>query len=391
MNSYQLKPLKSNGVKNGECLLQLNDFQDKNISQLPEGTPFIVISDQNKPLGQALKGNQNKGVAWLWTRNIKDTWSEEFVSEKLKVAYEKREKLKANPNTTAYRIFNGEGDGLGGITIDLYNRFIVIDWYTQGLYQYKEWVYHWLQQLNRVDGIYETLRFKTDLAKHRLVWGIPSPEPLVIYESKRAYAVHLGQDWMTGLFLDQREVRDFINQQAYGRMLNLFSYTGAFSIAAALNGADTVSVDVANRSDRLTRQNFELNQINPDNKHHEIRVMDVFDYLNYAQRHDLQFDLIVCDPPSFARTKKRQFQVIRDYKDLAKQVFSITKPAGMTILSLNHSGYLADEFRTDMLEASQEVIGNYHLIQTFSLSEDFPTSADSESNYLKVLVFYREA
>lgn len=391
MNRYQLKPLKSNRVKNGECLLQLNDFQDKNINQLPEGTPFIVISDQNEPLGQALKGEQNKGVAWLWTRNIEDTWSEAFVSNTLKLAYEKREKLTANPDTTAYRIFNGEGDGLGGITIDLYHRFIMINWYTEGLYQYKEWVYHALQQLNIADGIYETLRFKTDLAKNRLVWGTSSPEPLVIYENKRAYAVYLGKNWMTGLFLDQREVRDFINQQAYGRVLNLFSYTGAFSIAAALNGAETVSIDAANRSDKLTKQNFELNQINLDKHHHEIRVMDVFDYLNYARRHHLQFDLIVCDPPSFARTKKRQFQVIRDYKDLAKQVFSIIKPGGMTILSLNHSGYLADKFRTDMVEASQQVKGSYHLIQTFSLPEDFPTSSDSESNYLKVLVFYREA
>lgn len=390
MNTYQLKPLKSRGVKNGECLLQLNDFQDNSVANLDEGTIFIVTSDQGEILGQALKGNQNKGIAWLWTRDGRETWSEKVVSDKINNAVEKRDHLKVNPDTTAYRIFNGEGDGLGGITIDLYGRFIMINWYTQGLYNYRDWIYTSLQELYLADGIYETIRFKTDLEKTRLVWGQESPQPLIIYENKRAYAIYLGQDWMTGLFLDQREVRDFINQQAHGRMLNLFSYTGAFSIAAALNGADTVSVDVANRSEKLTKENFSINGIEPDRQHHEIRVMDVFDYLNYADRHKLKFDLIVCDPPSFARTKKRQFQVQTDYKELAKQLFSLTKPGGITILSMNHSGYLVDDFRKDMMQAIREVDGTYHLIQTFGLPEDFPTTADSESNYLKVFVFYKE-
>ena len=126
-------------------------------------------------------------------------------------------------------------------------------------------------------------------------------------------------------FPDQREVRLAIRERYASNtdMLNTFSYTGAFSVAAALGGAiKTTSVDVAKRSLAKTIEQFSVNHI--DYEAQDIKVMDVFHYFKYAQRHALQFDLVVLDPPSFARTKQMTFSTAKDYPKLLKDTIAIT-------------------------------------------------------------------
>lgn len=395
MAEYKLRELATKRIKQGGKLIKAKDFQNEDRAKhFIEGDVISLNDFDNQFLGKMLVGRQNKGVGWLVTTFKDEYWNESLVYYALKDAIEERDAFFNNAETTAFRVFNGEGDGIGGVTIDWYDHYVQINWYSKGIYEYRNWFFEAIAQLlPQVKGVYETLRFQTDdLEPIQLVSGEVAPDPLIVKENNINYAVHLGESWMTGIFLDQRDVRSFINTQSQDMsVLNIFSYTGAFSVAAAVGGSNrTVSVDVANRSNELTKEQFALNDIEVEDSPHEVRVMDVFNYLDYALKNKITYDLIVSDPPSFARTKKKMFRVEEDYPRLAKQLFKLTNPNGMTILSTNHSGYALEQFRDDMVEVTQSMEGTYYLIQQFGLPEDFPTSSDEESSYLKVLVFYRE-
>lgn len=395
MAEYKLREQATQRIRQGGALILVEDFVNQDKAQYLQEGDVIILQDSHKDfLGKFLVGRQNKGLGWIFTQSEYEYWDQELIEDRFREAVANRTHLFEDSQTTAFRLFNGEGDGIGGITIDWYANYLQINFYSYGVYKYLDEILSSLNNLSLdIRGVYVTLRFKHDEEESIfLVQGEHAPQPLTIKENGINYAVYLGEDWMTGIFLDQREVRDFIRQQGHGlSFLNLFSYTGAFSVAGAVGGAlKTVSVDVANRSLERTKEQFQINEITPEQTTHEIRVMDVFDYLNYAQRHDLKFDLIVCDPPSFARTKKRTFAAEQDYRTLAEQIFQRVEMGGYAILSTNHSGYSLEQFRQDMIQATHSIPGQYHLIQQFGLPEDFPTTIDSVSQYLKVLVFYRQ-
>lgn len=398
MKRYNLRPLASKRVNAGQRLLQVDDFEHAGeVEHLEEGT-VIMLTDQNRQSNaKAIIGRQNKGIGWIFTHDGDEFWEQELVHSRFESAIKTvRQSFFETEETTAFRLFNGEGDGIGGVTVDWYDGFIQINWYSRGIHSYRDWIMAALiDLLPEIKGVYETKRFKVSADELAIehTQGETAPQPLVILENDIKYAVYLGEDWMTGIFFDQREVRQYIQTQSQDlTVLNLFSYTGAFSVAAAVGGAaKTVSVDVANRSNARTKEQFELNGLVPEQPDHEVRVMDVFDYIAYAKRHQLKFDLIVCDPPSFARTKKYVFKADLDYAKLTRDLFEITAPGGLCIVSTNHSGYKREDFQEDMSRVGREFNNEFHMIQSFGLPEDFPTSPDVESQYLKVLSFYRQA
>ncbi|MGX7109191.1 class I SAM-dependent rRNA methyltransferase [Facklamia miroungae] len=394
MKYFYIKAFASRRIQAGEKLLLLEDFEDSyDIEDAPEGMIIFIADREHHFKGQAVIGRQNKGFAWVFSLNHEDLWSKELFRLYLEEAIEHRQLLFNDPTTTGFRLFNGEGDGIGGLSIDWYDHFIQINWYSRGAYKYKDWwIENLLESTINVEGIYETKRFDLDSTEEAIchVTGKKASQPIIIKERERNYAVYLGEDWMTGIFFDQREVRQFVQEQAQGMsVLNLFSYTGAFSIAAGLGGASkTTSVDVANRSFDLTKENLSINDLKTNNDWNEIRIMDVFDYIDYAKRTSKDFDMVICDPPSFARTKKYVFSAITDYLNLAIDLFRITKPGGLCILSTNHSNYTKEKFIEDMNEAGRLSGKKVQLIQSFGLPDDYPTSEDPSSAYLKVLVYY---
>ena len=189
---------------------------------------------------------------------------------------------------------------------------------------------------------------------------------------------------MTGIFLDQHEVRaSLVDGLALGKsLLNMFSYTAAFSVAAAMGGASqTTSVDLAKRSRELSEAHFQANGLTLDN--HRFVVMDVFDYFKYAKRHGLSYDVIVLDPPSFARNKKQTFSVAKDYHKLIKESLEILNPRGILIASTNASNVSRAKFKK---EIEKGFAGKRHrYIKEYGLPADFSyNKKDESSNYLKV-------
>ncbi|MEG0260349.1 MAG: class I SAM-dependent rRNA methyltransferase [Lysinibacillus sp.] len=363
-----------------------------NMSKLPneEGSLLRLLDAHNRYLATAYYGLQNKGVGWILSTDENEEIDTAFFTKKIKKAIQLREAFFEDSQTTAFRVFNGEGDGIGGLTIDFFDGYYMVSWYSEGIYSFKDIVYEALTDIVNYKAIYEKKRFDGKgqyLEQDDFVMGTPGDFPLLIKENGMDFAINLNDGAMTGIFLDQREVRNAIRKRyAQGSdMLNTFSYTGAFSVAAALGGATkTTSVDVAKRSLAKTIEQFSVNAI--DYEAQDIKVMDVFQYFKYAQRHHLKFDLVVLDPPSFARTKQMTFSTAKDYPKLLMDTIAITEKNGVIVASTNNASFGMKKFKSFIEQAFKNTDTRYKILEEFGLPKDFRVQREyPEFNYLKVV------
>lgn len=361
---------------------------------LQEEGSFIRLVDQyNHFIAKGYYGNQNKGIGWVLTRKD-EAIDFDFFESKMAAAFERRRSFFKDSDTTAYRAFNGEGDGIGGMTIDYYDGYYMVSWYSEGIYSMKHHVYGVLDKITDYKAIYEKKRFDSKgqyIEQDDFVKGTIGDFPIIVKENGMNFAVDLNDGAMTGIFLDQRDVRKAIRDRyAEGKhVLNTFSYTGAFSVAAALGGATkTTSVDLAKRSLAKTIEQFSVNGI--DYEAQDIKVMDVFDYFRYAKRHELKFDMVILDPPSFARSKKHTFSTAKDYPSLLKDTIAITEKKGIIVASTNNATFGMKKFKSFIEKAFSETNTKYKILEESSLPKDFRTNRDfPEFNYLKVVILQK--
>jgi 23S rRNA (cytosine1962-C5)-methyltransferase len=355
-----------------------------------EGTLVKLVDEQNQFLGKGYFGNQNKGYGWIVSTNEQEEMDVPFFQRAIQKAVNKRAILMESKDTTAFRLFNGEGDGIGGFTIEYFDGYLVINWYSKGIYSFSNDILQAIENEIAYKGIYEKKRFDTDgqyVEDDDFVTGEKAPSPLIIKENGVNFAVHLNDGAMVGIFLDQREVRKTIRDKyAKGKtVLNTFSYTGAFSVCAALGGAiKTTSVDLAKRSLPKTTEQFNVNDI--DEKTQAILVEEVFHYFKYAKKKNLKFDVVIMDPPSFARSKKVTFRAEKDYTSLVSDAIAITEKDRLIVASTNAATFGMDKFKGFIDQAFKENKVKYKIAEEFSLPGDFATiKSFKEGNYLKVL------
>jgi 23S rRNA (cytosine1962-C5)-methyltransferase len=387
MKTIKLKQLATNRILKGYPALEEYDFADKGNAK--EGDLVELKGPNNKFVAYGYLGDEKKTAGWVLSLDPNEELQTSFYDRLFRIARDNRRVFYNDEQTTAFRFFNGDGDGLGGLTIEYYEGFYVFTWYSKGIYMHRDQILQAFKvAIPDYKGIYEKNNFKGSKIQSQHVDGQEAPEPLVVKENGIRYATYLNEGWMTGIFLDQRNVRRRImNELGIGRtVLNTFSYTGAFSVAAAMGGAlKTVNVDAANRSQEKTREQFEVNGLNPDE--HEIRVIDVFSYLDYAKKHDLQFDLIILDPPTFARTKDRTFSVEEDYPELVQEALEVLAPRGILIASTNMWKLSHEDFYELVSEGFDAAGVDGYLLEEHSLPDDFRVNPEyPESKYLKVLV-----
>ncbi|MBM7605071.1 23S rRNA (cytosine1962-C5)-methyltransferase [Metabacillus crassostreae] len=380
--------------RSGYPLINNEAIQNPNVLKV-EGSIIDLVDEKGSFLAKGYYGVQNKGRGWVLSFNPNEVIDQAFFEDKIKLALSARNSLFEDPDTTAFRVFNGEGDGVGGLTIDYYDGYYVISWYSEGIYNFKDEIIQSLNNVTEIKGIYEKKRFDskgTYIEDDDFVAGERASFPLIVKENGIKFAVYLNEGAMVGVFLDQKDVRKTIRDKyANGKsVLNTFSYTGAFSVAAALGGATkTTSVDLANRSKSKTIEQFSINDI--DYEAQDIIVEDVFHYFKYAVKKQLAFDMVILDPPSFARSKKHTFSAGKDYPDLLKQAIAITNKNGVIIASTNCSTFGMNKFKSFIDKAFKESKEKYTILEEYSLPKDFKTSKDfKEGNYLKVVFIKKE-
>ncbi|HEX9115367.1 MAG TPA: class I SAM-dependent methyltransferase [Anaerolineae bacterium] len=319
------------------------------------------------------------------------------LAEIFALARERREPLAGDPETTIYRLFNAAADGLPGLTVDRYGDTLVVGVYDEsgrpeplapalleGLAEASGsaavYVKYRQRQASRVDE--EAL---PSLAPVRPVLGADRGE-FAAFEDGLAYLVRPGEGWNPGIFPDMREMRGRVRAWAPGkRVLNCFAYTCGFGVAATAGGAErVVNLDVSRPILERGRENYRANGFTPDD--HDFLYGDAFDWLErLGRRHDL-FDIVILDPPGFARTKQHVFSAAQNYGKLAGIAAQVTAPGGLLIACCNVAELSWRSFRDKVVAGldeawrASEIIGVYH-----APALDFPSPAGQES-YLKILV-----
>lgn len=381
MNRIRVSKRVEKKLAKGLVLLEASDLENVNLKD----REVEVQGQEGNFLGTAYLSQQNKGLGWFISKD-KVAFNQTFFETLFRKAKEKRNAYYQDDLTTTYRLFNQEGDGFGGLTVDLYGDYAVFSWYNSYVYQIRQTISEAFRQVfPEVLGAYEKIRFKGLDYESAHVYGQEAPDFFTVLENGVLYQVFMNDGLMTGIFLDQHEVRgSLVDGLAMGKsLLNMFSYTAAFSVAAAMGGASqTTSVDLAKRSRELSQAHFQANGLSTDE--HRFIVMDVFEYFKYAKRKDLTYDVIVLDPPSFARNKKQTFSVAKDYHKLISQSLEILNPGGIIIASTNAANVSRQKF-TEQIDKG--FAGrSYQILNKYGLPADFAyNKKDESSNYLKVI------
>ncbi|WP_173198077.1 class I SAM-dependent rRNA methyltransferase [Geobacter sp. SVR] len=370
---------------------------DSHTKRWPAGRPGQVVDltdSRGVFVATALLDPSERVVARVLSRE-RITLGTAWLKQRLQTAISLRHEHTDLGDTTAYRLVNAEGDGLPGLTVDRYGDYLMVQLYCTGWQPHLKLVVQALQELLRPAGIYEksrprnTRELETCADKHygRLLAGSAAPRLLEVRENGLTFLVSLEHGLDTGLFLDQRKNRrDLMTRVSGKRVLNLFAYTGAFSVAAAAAQAERVTgVDISSPYTDWARANFGVNRLNP--KRHEFIVGDCLQVLTGLGQQGRQFDVALMDPPSFSTTAKSRFTTRGGTSDLVAAILPLLPPGGLLIASSNHQKLdLADylkELRRGALQAGSD-------LQVISLSgqpEDFPYPVTfPEGRYLKYVL-----
>jgi 23S rRNA (cytosine1962-C5)-methyltransferase len=308
-----------------------------------------------------------------------------FVRNRLAAARELRD-LTVPEDTTAYRLLNGEGDGLPGVVADWYNGWVVVQYLTAGADGLAPFVETALEDLYSPRGVYErsegTVR-RGDGLPDRCGprFGEPPPGTIPIMEGGAHFLVDLCAGQKTGFFLDQRENRRIVRELARGRLVfDLFGYTGGFAVAAGLGDArGVISVDSSAPALELARSNWTHNGLATDRV--EFLRADAFQFLRDV--HD-PASLIILDPPSFAKRRRDLSSALRGYREINRQAFLRLQKGGwlMTCSCSHHVS--GDAFRSAVMNAAAEARRSVQLVTRLGPGADHPVAvAHPEGEYLK--------
>ncbi len=303
-----------------------------------------------------------------------------------------RKRLYDTSRTNAFRLIHAEGDGIPGLIVDSYNGMLVLQISHAALEPLKEEILSFLIEAANPRGIYEKstsfLRKKEGMEEKRgHLYGEVDPRPLIL-ENGLSFRVDLETGQKTGWFLDQREMRSLVRQiSANRRVLNVFSYSGGFSVAALKGGAlSATSVEISSRCAPLIEENLALNGIDPTS--HSFKNQDAFEFL---AKEDLQEDLVILDPPAFVKKREDISQAFRAYKEINRLAMA-KMPPGSLLLTCSCS-YHVDEalFQNIVFRAALEAGRSVRILSRHIQAADHPISLfHPESAYLKSFLLYLE-
>ncbi len=312
---------------------------------------------------------------------------EAFVERRVRAAFALRDATGVTARASAYRWIAGEGDRLPGITVDRYAHFAVLTTDGAALERLVPWVVAGLLGSAELHGVVRKLRGASSDDRLELLSGRMPPRDLIVEEHGIRFRADLREGQKTGLFLDQRENRRTVETLSSGRrVLNLFGYTGGFSVYAARGGASRVTtVDIASGAIDAARENFALNGFDPEA--HEFSATDVFEFLRACRGRGDKFDLVVCDPPSFARNRAQRDRALKAYVRLHAAALTVTEDGGLYAASSCTTQVGVDAFRDTLAEGARVANASLQIIQDAGHAPDHPVlPAHPEGRYLKFLV-----
>lgn len=392
MNKIILKPGKDRSVFRYHPWI-FSGAIAKGEGDLQEGNLVKVYTSDNRYLATGHCQIGSIAVRILTFEN--ETIDYNFWRNRIADAYNMRKAigLTESPTNNVYRLIHGEGDNLPGLVIDYYAGVAVVQFHSVGMYLERENIAHALLDVmgDKIKAIYDksegTLPYKAAIEPHNgYLYG--KADNFIALENGLKFNVDWLEGQKTGFFIDQRENRSLLEKYAQGKnVLNMFCYTGGFSFYAMRGGAHLVhSVDVSARAIELTKRNVELNF--PEDSRHEAFAEEAFQFLEKSQS---KYDLIVLDPPAFAKHQNVLNNAIQGYKKLNRKGIEIIKPGGI-IFTFSCSQVMTKElFRQTVFTAAANTGRRVRILHQLTQPADHPVNIyHPEGEYLKGLVLYVE-
>lgn len=366
------------------------DSIQRDVDGLQPGAPIAVFDEDGVSLGWGLVEPEGAvAVRMAGPPGSDPRWDAEEIGHRVAAALAARESLP-EAIAGARRLVHGEGDGLPGIAVDQLGEFLLIYKYARGAEPWLDDLVAVLDEAIHPKGIYMQDRLKPVTPDDRRppafhLKGAAAPPEITVEEDGLSFVVDPTAPVSPGLFLDLRDGRRWAEELApQKRVLNLFSFTGAFALRAVRAGAkEVVNVDAAARSHARCRQNLSASGMDPEAC--EGVVADVFGYLERMRQRDRQFDLVIVDPPPFSRTKGTMFSALRHWEALMEAVAGVVSPGGEVLAISNASRLAEDELMFSLGQGAASAQRDARLVGERGLPEDFPVpAAFTEGRYLKI-------
>ena len=322
---------------------------------------------------------------------------QEWWNKRIAIAHDVRRSLSLTENekTNCYRLIHGEGDSLPGLVVDIYDTTAVVQCHSVGMYLSRMAIAEALRNTygEHITAIYDkssqTVPFKAGLnAVDGYIWGSSDHKSHVVYENGEKFLVNWEEGQKTGFFLDQRQNRELVKHYAKGRtVLNTFCYTGGFSVYAASGGAlEVCSVDASERAVKLAEENMRLN-FGPEYKHEAVAA----DAVEYIKQIGNKYDLIILDPPAFAKHHKVLGNAMQGYKRINARALSQIKSGGILFTFSCSQAVSKELFRTTVFSAAAIAGRKVRILHQLTQPADHPINIyHPEGEYLKGLVLYVE-
>jgi 23S rRNA (cytosine1962-C5)-methyltransferase len=317
-----------------------------------------------------------------------------FFREKIRKAieYRKNTGIIDNPEINVYRLVHGEGDGLPGLIIDYYNGVVVMQMHSIGFYRIRREIADIIKELlkNKVTAIYDksetTIPHMADITGvNEFLYG--KSDPVIVTEYGYKFKIDWTTGQKTGFFIDQRENRKLLEQFSDGKsVLNMFGYTGGFSVYAMKNASLVHTVDSSAQAIDLADENIKLNY--GDDKRHKSFQVDAFEYFENIKD---KYDLIILDPPAFAKHQNALSNALQGYKRLNKKAIEQIKPGGIIFTFSCSQVVTKENFRKSVFAAAANTGRSVRILYQVGQPPDHPVNIyHPESEYLKGLVIYVE-
>ncbi|MBQ3204348.1 MAG: class I SAM-dependent rRNA methyltransferase [Alistipes sp.] len=322
---------------------------------------------------------------------------QQWWNNRIAIAYDVRKTLNLtdNASTTCYRLIHGEGDSMPGLVIDIYGSTAVVQCHSVGMYHSRMAIAEALREAygNQLTAIYDkssqTVPFKAGLnAVDGYIWGSCEEKNNVVLENGNRFIVNWEEGQKTGFFLDQRYNRELVKHYSMGRtVLNTFCYTGGFSVYAAAGGAKEVcSIDASERAVKLADENMRLN-FGAEYPHEAIAT----DAVEYLKEIGNKYDLIILDPPAFAKHHKVLGNALQGYKRINARAMSQIKSGGILFTFSCSQAVSKELFRTTVFSAAAIAGRKVRILHQLTQPADHPINIyHPEGEYLKGLVLYVE-
>ena len=392
MDEIRLKPNREKSLKRKHPWIFSGSVQEV-VGNPIMGETVKVISFEGEVMGYAAYSPHSSIRARMWSFNVEREIDEEFIADKLRVAITLRDSLHfINSNNNACRLINAESDGLPGLIVDMYSDLLCVQLLSAGPELWKDTIIKNLVLITGIEKIFERSDVEVrkleglELRKGALSGEKPEIHIEIIENGKR-FLVDIVNGQKTGFYLDQRDNRQKIKQFSENRkVLNCFSYTGAFTVYALEGGAQHVtSIESSKEAIDLAKKNLHINNL-PEEKTSWING-DVFKELRLLRDKGLSFDMVILDPPKFAPTTAQVRSASRGYKDINLLAFKLLNTGGIFATFSCSGGVDRLLFQKIIAGAALDANIDAKILEQLSQGADHPVALNfPEGAYLKGLV-----